>query len=107
MLLGYAKQHKDYRLFDTTTGKVFISRIVTFAETVVELPHSEDTPSVIDVVGNGEDNQDPSDHATSDEGTSTLVPASSIMTYDSTVLMDRPTGAITTRRPSTPGRDGE
>ena len=34
-----------------------------FAETVVEQPHNEDTLIVIDVVGDGEDNQDPSDHA--------------------------------------------
>ena len=36
VLLGYAKQHKAYRLLNTTTGKVFISRSVTFAETAVD-----------------------------------------------------------------------
>ena len=76
MLLGYAKQHKAYRLLNTTTGKVFMSRSVTFAETAVDQPRKEDTPSIIDVVGDGEDNPDPSDHATSDEGICTPVPGS-------------------------------
>ena len=73
----------------------------------MEQPHSKYAPSVIDVVGEGEDDQDPSDHATSDEGTCTPVPGSPIMTFDSTGPMDRPTVARTTRQSSTPGRDGE
>ena len=107
MLLEYAKQHKAYRLLNTTTGKVFISRSVTFAETAVDQPRKVATPSVIDVVGDGEDNPDPSDRATSDEGICTPVPGSPIMTPDSTEPMDRPDGAIPTLQSSTPGRDGE
>ena len=76
MLFGYAKQHKAYRLLHATTGKVSISQSVTFAETAVDQPRKEATPSVIDVVGDGEDNPDPSDHATSDEGICTPVPGS-------------------------------
>uniref|UniRef100_A0AAV1V3K5 Integrase catalytic domain-containing protein n=1 Tax=Peronospora matthiolae TaxID=2874970 RepID=A0AAV1V3K5_9STRA len=80
MLLGYAKQHKAYRLLNTATGKVFVSRSVTFVETAEEQTRYEDTPSVIDVVGDGDDLQDPRDHAISDEGTCTPVPGSPIMT---------------------------
>uniref|UniRef100_A0AAV1UZ15 Integrase catalytic domain-containing protein n=1 Tax=Peronospora matthiolae TaxID=2874970 RepID=A0AAV1UZ15_9STRA len=80
IILGYAKQHKAYRLLNTATGKVFVSRSVTFVETAVEQTRKEDTPSVIDVVGDGEDMQDPRDHAISDEGTCTPVPGSPIMT---------------------------
>ena len=74
MLLGHANQHKAYRLLDTTTGKVLISRSVTFAENVVDHPRKQETPSVIDIVGDGEDNRDPSDRATSDEESCTPVP---------------------------------
>ena len=80
---------------------------MTIAETAVDQPRKEDTPSVIDVVGDGEDNQDPRDHATSDEGICTPVPGSPIMTPDSTEPMDRPNGAIATLQSSTPGRDGK
>ena len=86
---------------------MFVSRSVTFVETAVEQPRNEGTPSVIDVVEDVDDIQDLSDHATSDEGTCTPVPGSPIMTPNSTVPMDRPTGAVTTRQSSTPGRDGE
>ena len=84
-------------------------RSVTFAEYAVDQPrnHDEDTPSVVDVVGDGEDNQEPSDHATSEKGSWPPVPGSPIMTPGSTGPVDRPTGFISTRQSSTPGRDGE
>ena len=75
VMFGYAKQQKAYRRLDTTTGKVLISRSVTFAKYAVNQPRNrdEDTPSVIDVFGDSEDNQEPSDQATSEEGSWTPV----------------------------------
>ena len=74
---------------------------------MVDQIRNENKHDIIDVVDDGEDNLDPTDHATSDEGPRTPTPGSPIMTPDNTGPMDRPTSAIPTRQSSTPGRDSE
>ncbi|CAI5712611.1 unnamed protein product [Peronospora destructor] len=106
LLLGYAKQHKAYRLLDASTGEIVISRSVTFDEDAAVQPRTSGTPCVIDVVSDGEENQEPI-NTSSNDGTHTPITGSPRVTPVRAGPVERPAGAVTTRQSSTPGRDGK
>ena len=108
-LLGYSKEHKAYRLLDANTGAIVISRSVIFAENAESLPvkpQIESTPFVIDVSGEGDDDEE-MDDTSMDDGVNTPRSGSPRSVRAGTELTERPTGAVPTRQSSTPGRDGE
>ena len=110
--LGYAKQNKAYRLLDDNTGRIVISRSVTFSEHTAVQPHSaiNGTPCVMDVMDDedddGDEDREPSDASRSD-GIHTPISGSPRSTPVSTAVEERPTGAVSTQLSSTPGCDGE
>ncbi|KAG6617006.1 Retrovirus-related Pol polyprotein from transposon TNT 1-94 [Phytophthora cinnamomi] len=57
VFLGYAKQHKAYRLVDPTNGSIVISRSVTFAEAPLATARKEGSQEVIDIIGNDEEEE--------------------------------------------------
>ena len=67
---------------------------------------SESTPCVIDVLGEGDDDEEIIDRSLTD-GVNTPRSGSPRIVPVGTEPTERPTGAIPTRQSSTPGRDGE
>ena len=106
LLLGYSKQHKAYRLLNAGTGAIVISRSVTFTDNTAVQRSNNNTPCVIDVVGDDEEGQGPSDTPAHD-GYHTPVTGSPRVSPNNLGPEERPSGAIPTRQSSTPGRDGE
>uniref|UniRef100_H3H8C8 Integrase catalytic domain-containing protein n=1 Tax=Phytophthora ramorum TaxID=164328 RepID=H3H8C8_PHYRM len=102
VFLGYAKQHKAYRLLDPSDGSIVISRSVTFAEappvTMVKTRNQE----VIDIIDNDEE-EERTEEPSVDDGFSTP-PTRPLHEPEE---HSGPTGSVPTRGSSTPGRDGE
>ena len=101
--LGYAKQHKAYRLLNVKTGGIVISRSVIFDEQASEKQEEDTSSGMIDIVGNGEGDQD-----VGEEGLQT--PPTEFRSAPEIChenVIERPTGAVTTQGSNTPGRDGE
>nr|CCA21916.1 PREDICTED: copia proteinlike putative [Albugo laibachii Nc14] len=107
LLLGYSKQHKAYRLLNASTGAIVISRSVTFAESATTFPRRVNTPGVIDVVGDGEQDQDMHDESTRKSFHTPPTGPRPDQTQDIPELSEIPTGAIPKQRSGTPGRDGK
>ena len=55
LFLGYAKEHKAYRLLDANDGSIKISRSVTFAEHPVSKVLEKKENAIVDVIEDAED----------------------------------------------------
>ncbi|KAG6623354.1 Retrovirus-related Pol polyprotein from transposon TNT 1-94 [Phytophthora cinnamomi] len=102
VFLGYAKQHKAYRLLDPTNGSIVISRSVTFAEAPLATARKEGSQEVIDIIGNDEE-EERTEEPSVEEGFRTP-PTHPRREPDN---HSGPTDSVPTRGSSTPGRDGE
>ena len=103
-----SKENKVYRLLNASTGAIVISRSVTVvgnAESVPVNPQSESTPCMIDVLGEGDDDEEIEDRSLTD-----MVNTHRSESQRSVLVgiepTERPTGAIPTRQSRIPGRDG-
>uniref|UniRef100_H3H7A4 Integrase catalytic domain-containing protein n=1 Tax=Phytophthora ramorum TaxID=164328 RepID=H3H7A4_PHYRM len=102
VFLGYAKQHKAYRLLDPSDGSIVISRSVTFAEAPPVTMAKTRNQEVIDIIDNDE-KEERTEEPSVDDGFSTP-PTRPLHEPEE---HSGPTGSVPTRGSSTPGRDGE
>ena len=80
---------------------------MTLVENVTASPQNDNPPSVIDVVGDEEQDQEQHDGSTTESFHTPPTGPRPAETQDIPELSERPTGAKATQHSSTPGRDDE